>query len=886
MPVRVSPSIPNPTHHFSLRDRAGKQLGLTVCDNEGVPKDLYDKRLYIKAAVDTTAMKQTSGSSSYDIFEYPYSPIVQDDLSGGRASKDFERDSTKYYDSYRCLSGRPNITYAAPLERYAEGLGNQVQSLPGSVKFTQLLTTTRIVYKRFQATADMTAGKVWLLVRRIGKPSSLTVALHDDSSGEVGSSLTSISVAYDRLEDILSEWLNETVSQALTNGTYYWLVVTAATTDNEKKHWRVAVNEATGTTYASSTYTATPSAAAFDLYFRLTEAETEKTCIPFEYKEQQYFVVNGSSGAPKLYMAGDRGTADANTGALGTLKDATKSWATDEHAGAVVMITDGTGKLEPQTWRTVVSNSGTELVIDADWTITHDTTTEYVILGAALTEITGHGLTAPVTDVLVTTKGIILFAQGDSVAIRRAKFETSAGAWTATYAADGTNKAVFLAYKPQADKIVKANNSDASGNVSCAFASPVEWSTASHTFGTAINVDSKYRRITGLTIYPDLDGTEQALAFKTDLPFWVPETGNPAPMNIEEMKTVRSPYNGRNPLQHGVYLYFPMLQGLERYYAGAIDDIGPNLGDGMPENRRGEIVSMIGYPGRFFIAIDAGASGYSSILDSGGWHERYRAPKGRRINALAFQVIPGTALDRLWIYQGNELVWLPFPSNSTNEQQDSAYEYYPEFSVELARMHAGMFDVQKIVKKIKLQTENLEVDADTAEPICWFEMDYRLNEDEEWQTVEDIFNESPNQEMDFTDIYGIAGKRLKFRIRGYTRDKNKSPAFIAIIVSAVTRVDVKNAYGPFLILVSDEEDAKGLREKGDGYTAAQKLKILEDWSDASNDSMLLLNSVSSLCDGKMIFMNMDTRIQVAFKGREGGKFTSDIYVVNVNFQEA
>ncbi len=329
-----------------------------------------------------------------------------------------------------------------------------------------------------------------------------------------------------------------------------------------------------------------------------------------------------------------------------------------------------------------------------------------------------------------------------------------------------------------------------------------------------------------------------------------------------------------------------MLQGLERYYSGAVDDMGPNLGDGLLTNRRGAIVAMQGYPGKFFIAVDAGSTGYSSVLDSGGWHERYRAPKGQRIQAMAFQVTPGTGLDRLWIYQGNDLIWLPFPSDSTNELQDPNYEYTPEFAIELSRMHAGMFDVQKLVKKIKLQSESLEVDTNTGKPICWFEMDYRLNEEEEWTTLDDIFTISPTQEIDFTDIYGIAAKRLKFRVRGYTRDKAKTPAFLAIIVSAVTRVDVKNMYGPFTFLLEDDEQVKGLRESGDGYPAAEKLNILEGWGDATNDSMLLLNSVASLCHGRMIFMNIGNRRQVRFKHQNGSEFTSDAYLVSATFQEA
>jgi hypothetical protein len=889
MPVRVSPSEVEPTHHFSLNDRSGKKLGLTACDSQGKPMSLYDDSLYVKIPVETTAMKQTSGSSSYDIFDYPYSPIVQDDISGGRASKDFERDSTKYYDSFRCLSGRANTAYAGPLEQYSAGLRSQDQSMPGSVDFVQLTGATRHVYKRFQASASYTAGRVWLSVRRKGTPGALTVAIYSDSTGSVDALLSSISVTYDRMDDILNEWLNETISQAVSSGAYYWLVVYGASGDNDKKHWMIATKEQVGSSYYSESFDSTPTAASFDLYFRLTAADTDKTCIPFEYKEQQYFVISPSTGAPKIYMAGDRGTADANTGQLSKLIDATKAtWTVNEWVGYVVMITDGTGKLEPQQWRTITANTATgELTVDSPWTITHDTTTEYVILGTRLTEITGHGLTAPVTSVLVTTKGIILFAQGDSVNIRRMKFETAAGVWTQSQADDGTNRAVFMAYKPQSQKIVKANNSDGSGNVSVAFGAPVEWATAAHTFATAINVDSKYRRINGLIVYPDLNGAEQALVFKTDVPFWVPESGtSPYPMDIEEMKTVRSQNNGRNPMRNGVYLYFPMLQGLERYYSGAVDDMGPNLGDGLPTNRRGAIIAMQGYPGKFFIAVDAGSAGYSSVLDSGGWHERYRAPKGQRIQAMAFQVTPGTGLDRLWIYQGNDLIWLPFPSDSTNELQDTAYEYTPEFAVEFSRMHAGMFDVQKLVKKIKVQSESLEVDVDTGKPICWFEMDYRLNEDEEWTTLDDIFKTSPTQEIDFTEIYGIAGKRLKFRVRGYTRDKAKTPAFLAVIVSAVTRVDVKNMYGPYTFLIEDDEKVKGLRETGDEYKAAEKLKMLEDWGDASNDSMLMLKSVASLCDSKMIFMNTGTRRQIRFKKLNGNEFTSDAYLVSVTFQEA
>lgn len=887
--VRVSPTEHTPTHHFSLSNRKGTKIGLTLCKGDGTPLDVHAPDVYIKNPVETTASKQTSGSSSYADFDYPYSPIVQENLSGGRAGLDYERDSTKYFDAYRCRSGRENKAYAGPLEQYVSGLRSQDQTTPTHVRWVQATESQRYLYKRFTASASYTAGIVWLWVRRKGQPGDLTIALYSDSSGEVGALLASKTVAYTRLEDVLSEWLDESISQALTSGSAYWLVINAASTDNNDQHWKIACSPTVGATYQSTAFDSTPTATAFDLYYRLTEANTTNTCIPYEYKEQQYFVISGATGAPRLYMAGDRGTADANTGQMSKVIDATKTWSTNQWVGHVVMLTDGTGKLEPNIWRTVTANDASSLTVDVDWTITQDTTTEYVILGTTLTEITGHGLTAPVTSVLVSTTGVIYFAMGDAVTMRRMREYTSTGTWTREFADEtATTKAVHMVYKPQSQKIVISNNSDASGNVSVTTSTNAtipDWGTAL-TWGTAVKVDSKYRRITSLVVYPDAAGNEAVWAMKTDVPFMIPSTGNPYPINLPEMKTVRSPNNGVNPLVNGVYLYFPMLQGLERYYAMQVDDIGPNLGEGLPVNRRGPIVAMQGYPGKMFIAIDAGTAGYSSIMDSGGWHERYRAPYGQRITAMAFQVVPGTGLDRLWFYQGNDLLFLPFPSDTVNELEDANYPFAPEFSVTLSRMHAGMFDTQKIIKKVKLQTERLEVNDATGEPVCWFELDYRLDANDEWTTIEDPFTVSPNQEVDFTKQYGVSGKRVQFRFRGYSTDAYKTPVFIAIIIGAVLRVDVKNFYGPFTFRLMDDEPSLTLRERDTGMTAAEKLQTLEDWGDASNDSMLLMRCVSGMCDNKMIFLNMGARRQIAFAGTADNPYKSDVYVVSATMQEA
>ena len=86
------------------------------------------------------------------------------------------------------------------------------------------------------------------------------------------------------------------------------------------------------------------------------------------------------------FLNGDWGTADANTGALGTLEDGTRTggsaWTTNEWAGCVVKITAGPGSEETQNWRTISANDGNTLTISPDWEIEHTTSTNYVILGS------------------------------------------------------------------------------------------------------------------------------------------------------------------------------------------------------------------------------------------------------------------------------------------------------------------------------------------------------------------------------------------------------------------------------------------------------------------------------------------------------------------------
>ena len=82
----------------------------------------------------------------------------------------------------------------------------------------------------------------------------------------------------------------------------------------------------------------------------MLDADSEDL-YPFEYKEDAVAFCNqrgkAALGYTWLAIAGRRIWAEQ----LNKLIDATQSWTADELIGSVVMVTDGTGKLEPQPWR-------------------------------------------------------------------------------------------------------------------------------------------------------------------------------------------------------------------------------------------------------------------------------------------------------------------------------------------------------------------------------------------------------------------------------------------------------------------------------------------------------------------------------------------------------
>lgn len=837
--IIVSPDQDKRTHHISLSD-GQETLGFMVVDSRGNASPYSITR----APVNRTALKTTSGNQTYSDFEPPWSPVAQVDWSGGCGILDYDANVTRFCDSNHINTAFESKLFLGPQENYTTGTRSQVNNLPGNVTWQAIKTGSRsYIAALFTANANFDAANIYIYVRRIGTPAaSLTVELCSSSGGQPDAVLQTATITTTSIADTDARFHKAAITaQTLNSGTLYWVKV-YSTGGTDQDHWKVGVNNASGASKESANGT-TWSASAIDLYYRVTDADTTKYPILFRYLYSQYLILNADSGAPTLYINGDRGVADANTGALTTLVDAAKSWTNDEWIGSIVYVFKGTGASERQPWRTITDNDGTTLTVDSAWKIEHDTTTEYVIFNSSKwTEITGHGLTAPVTDVCVINNYCYL-CQGDSVAIMRWRAYNNSGTFTNEFAADGTNKAMFLEPTRESDSVLylwRANNSDASSDISVSrAASPTTWADLS--FGTALPLRDQLGKITQLQEYD-----QKAWVMREGSVFAAAGT-KVDEINLREIHTMMESTNGAAVTVQNVYLFFNLGAGVERYYSSAMDDVGPNREDGLPTTKQGVISALLAYPGRYMAAIDGGTSGTSSVMmnNGTGWHNVFTAPAtGERILSIDFQPIQSSVSDRLWVAVGSDIIWLPFPSLTLDPTKDSNYHFGHYGNFTSGWMYVGMVDAFKFFKSLKLFAEDLDEDGQTVEA------DYQIDDTEEWVPLEAAFDTSPVHEINLKEDFGVMGKRLRFRLHLYTNDNHKTPLIKTTVIENISQVAVKYSYG-FMYRVVDGD--RNLMGEPTEITAEEFQETVDDW--AANLTPLKMHGWRHRFDNKTVFID-------------------------------
>lgn len=360
-------------------------------------------------------------------------------------------------------------------------------------------------------------------------------------------------------------------------------------------------------------------------------------------------------------------------------------------------------------------------------------------------------------------------------------------------------------------------------------------------------------RITGLEAYAKEVGETEEVpwVFTENGPPYklVDEEGQLAaiPIQLREIRSMRSEKNGKAHTVGGVYLYFNMGEKIERYYNGQLDDVGPDLGEGLPSARRGDIVKLLSYPGAVLAAIDAGSSYTSSVLiyNNDGWHEYYRATKGARVRDLFIQTIPGK-VDRLWVSNGVDIVWLPI---SVNPEQDSTYGWTHESVVYTSRITAGMQDVEKFWRSLKIASEGLVDPLESSANVQLY-VDYRVDGDTSWTPLPEVFTISPFQEVPLSADYSVAGNWIEFRLRIVSNYSNYFCRILGLIVKSIERQEVKEAYNLTFRLRDNDVDLQGGQDPIASYK--DKLDQLDAWVGVSTP--IYMEGIGEMENGKYVFL--------------------------------
>ena len=885
--VRSIPTETRITHDFSLIDHDGMELGLILCNSKGVPAQGGNPWSLRQSGAIRTSLQIRQGDADYSDYQLPYTPYTQKNWSGGRGNEDHEKDTTRYFDANVLdtklgdiiLAGKAttvpllttdtdyepivndstmkhaatlNLRYATPYTPVASGVFNSISVLvaPGAK------TTVEVVDDNAGAPGTTIVAEAEVNVPALKLSTSASGAAFGEAQFGLNALGRGVNVA-NALDVVLVE---VPIIGSLVGSTTYWIVVTTTV---------IGYNTLVGSSVFDEDGAWASLYADHSLYFNISTVIQGKV-IYFEYKGALYAITHQDNGLQsKLFINGYRFTAAAGSTQNVIKVPATITLTLNELTGCVLQIIAGVGYTEAENYKKIASNTagaGAEITLQGGFLNTPDSTTDIVILGHDLwTEIETTGIDNGVYDYVVAND-IVYFCQGESYNIRRMREYNSAGTWTREFDDDGTNKASFMESLPSHDgkmRIWKFNN-PVSGPPTAAYSAIKAW-------GTALDFITKPTELAATTDYPIIVGDPRSkitnvLGYGEPLiPYVLKEdelgsinNGVYAKLPINELAQVRSEVNGITAIQYGVYLFFNVLDGWERYYENRLDDVGPNRDEGLPAIRRGIVSSVVSYPGGMYLGIDAGATGYSSVLywNQIGYHEEYRAPYGERIRGLHVQTIPGSNVGRLWIGLSYSTVWIPV---TLNPRKQADYSYTGSGSLISSWFNGGFGEINKFWKSIQLYSEGLAAGQTIT-------MEYQTDVNETWYALPSAFTQLPMEEVLMSTDYSVYGKRWRYRITMTTNDETKTPRIKAMTIPAVTRLPANKSWSVIVLADDAMVDHQGVKQS---ISAKELMDQLQTWADSESTPLpLTLRSPVSAFDNKRVFLEPPSvqPIEVVNKG--------------------
>lgn len=662
----TSPMHANPAYVISLA-ADGKEYGIRLAGR-------MEASLDDQARVADTMLTLGGGE------EYGGDPdvaqIQQKDWTGGRGNDNFHIDNSKFYDAKNLWTLTEGVMHPSLLWKLGKNLRDECRYFGDDMSWQALIGSTRYVSVDFTPDATFSAPSVFLWIRRVGTPGTLTLEIQADSGGEpVAGSDPTATVTIDDIDDVLSVFHEFTLDSAasLTSGTKMHIVVYGADTDNPASHWEVGVNADVAGGYQKATSGGTWVATSFKTYHRVVGSESGLRYHPFRLEGAWYVATEPDDGtAGSVYILGDRGIATA--GSSTTLTDGEKSWTANQWADCYVRIVKGTGRGQE---REISSNTSTALTVATAFDITPDATSEYYIYKSdEFTEVPTT-LAAPVTSVVVANN-VAYLAQGNGNNIRRLRWDSSTPQHED--ADDGTNQADLLhVYSHYGNRyIYKAVHSTAevaraivqdwgtdlrfsdigsgesggtnflkdeqksweidewkggrinltggtgSGQTFEIYGNTTDTIIINGTFGTNPGSDTEYEVYKKETVGDnDFDFTNfypyqgTLMAFKQDS-LWADVQTKPVKVDVD-LDSLLLPSNGMAVTQSGFFLLYSWAFSVEQQFGSGVEenaqlnDIGPWRGTGLPDGRQGVVSVLRSVMDYVFAGIDGGADQTSSV---------------------------------------------------------------------------------------------------------------------------------------------------------------------------------------------------------------------------------------------------------------------------------
>lgn len=259
-----------------------------------------------------------------------------------------------------------------------------------------------------------------------------------------------------------------------------------------------------------------------------------------------------------------------------------------------------------------------------------------------------------------------------------------------------------------------------------------------------------------------------------------------------------NPINGAAMLNYHGALFISLGQSIIRFDGNAMLPVGPDLGEGLPLNRLGNVVAMCAQNNWMMCAITPQQAGGQSVIlsyNDQGWHPIATLPAGVNATALTYDA----AAQYLWIATSAAGVFYCYLPDVANDKPANDARL-PYAWLENDWFFGSLLEVQKDFESVYITGENLS--ATSYAVLYWQDDDSTA-----WELLGTV---SDNRTEIRWSNYGTRpnSRQLKIGVALYTKTAGATPQINAIRIKYHPMVSDWFRWS-FPILVSDNQQELG-----------------------------------------------------------------------------